>query len=98
MTTPAILAGQMREMASDALPTRWEDLFETMNTGSAEETSGPSLQEWLEEMYFDGERKETLSREDVVQLGRIIGRLLRFEPSSRASARDILDDPWFSSS
>lgn len=49
-------------------------------------------------MYFDGERKENLSREDIVKLGRIIGRLLWFEPSSRASAREILKDPWFSNS
>lgn len=59
MTTPAILVGQMREMASDELSTRWKDSFETMNDGSTEETPGPSLQKWLEEMYFDGERKET---------------------------------------
>lgn len=66
-----------------------------MTTGFIEESPGPSLKEWLEEMYFDGERKETLSREEIVQQGEIIGRLLRFEPSSRASAREMLNDPWF---
>lgn len=72
-----------------------KDSFDAMPSESTEEIPGPSFQEWLEEMYFDSDRKETLSREDIVQLGEIIGRLLRFEPSSRASARDILDDPWF---
>uniref|UniRef100_A0A093VIB6 non-specific serine/threonine protein kinase n=1 Tax=Talaromyces marneffei PM1 TaxID=1077442 RepID=A0A093VIB6_TALMA len=66
MKTPAIL----------------EDSFDAMPSESTEEIPGPSFQEWLEEMYFDSDRKETLSREDIVQLGEIIGRLLRFEPSS----------------
>ncbi|PYI06038.1 serine protein kinase [Aspergillus sclerotiicarbonarius CBS 121057] len=95
MVTPAILVGQMQEMASDTLPTRWHGKWKKMDNGRTAETPGPALQEWLEEMYFDGERKEDLTREDVSKLGRILGRLLRFEPYSRASAREILDDPWF---
>ena len=82
-------------MASDALPERWQDQWETMNDTTTAEDPGPPLQKWLEETYFDGERKEDLTREDIVQLGQIIGRLLCFEPSARASAREILNDPWF---
>lgn len=86
----------MREMVSDTLPTRWTDLeLETMYSGSPAEISGPTLQEWLEEMYFDGERKENFTNADIVKLGRIIGKLLLFEPSTRASAREIMNDPWF---
>lgn len=88
----------MREMTSDTLPTRWTDSFEAMNGGSAAEIPGPTMQEWLEEMYFDGERKETLTKEDIAKLGQIIGRLLRFEPSTRVSAREILNDPWLNNS
>lgn len=83
-------------MTNDILPARWKASFEAMTRGSTADTSGPTLQEWLEEMYFDGERKETLTQEDIAKLGKIIGRLLRFEPSSRASAREILNDPWLS--
>lgn len=36
-----------------------------------------------------------LTREDIARLGQIIGKLLQFEPSARASARQVLDDPWF---
>jgi serine/threonine-protein kinase SRPK3 len=54
-----------------------------------------NLQEWLEETYFDGVREETLSRADIVKVGALIHRLLRFEPSTRASAQEILQDPWF---
>ncbi|KAL1858582.1 hypothetical protein Plec18167_003547 [Paecilomyces lecythidis] len=95
LITPEILVSQMLEMTSDELPKRWQAPWETMSQNITIDTSGPNLQEWLEEMYFDGERKEDLTREDIIKLGKIIGKLLRFEPYSRASAREILDDPWF---
>lgn len=83
-------------MASDILPERWEEIWETINAGAGKtERSGPKLQEWLEEVYFDGSRRQDLTREDIVRLGQIIGKLLKFEPSARASAREVLDDPWF---
>lgn len=81
----------MQEMASDTVPVRWRDSPEYLDS----EVSGYTLQQWLDESYFDGERKEDLTRDDIVKLGQIIGRLLRFEPSSRASAREILNDDWF---
>lgn len=69
-----------------------------MNTGDNEvtETTALNLQQWLEEVYFDCALRPDLTREDIVRLGQIIGRLLRFEPSARASAREVLDNPWFS--
>lgn len=87
----------MREMATDEIPERWQDKWNTMNTGDvmATESTGPNLQEWLEEVYFDGPLSPDLTREDIVRLGQIVGRLLHFEPSARASARQVLDDPWF---
>ncbi|KAL4912910.1 kinase-like domain-containing protein [Aspergillus aurantiobrunneus] len=94
--TPKALVGQMQEMAGDALPERWQNSWRTMDDKPVTQTSGPTLQEWLEEMYFGGERKEDLTKEDIVQLGQIIRKLLRFEPSTRASAREILNHPWFS--
>lgn len=51
------------------------------------ESPRPNLQEWLEEVYFDERQIPDLAREDIVRLGKIIRRLLRFEPSARASAR-----------
>lgn len=87
----------MREMASDDLPERWQEMSDAMDAGDsiATESPGPQLQEWLEEVYFDSPQSADLTREDIVSLGRIIGRLLCFEPSARASARQVLDDPWF---
>jgi serine/threonine-protein kinase SRPK3 len=96
LITPTILVGQMREMATNELPDRWQDKWDTMNTGDAmaTESTGPNLQEWLEEVYFDGPLSPDLTREDIVRLGQIVGRLLHFKPSARASARQVLDDPW----
>ncbi|KAK9321262.1 kinase-like domain-containing protein [Lipomyces orientalis] len=62
LITPTILVGQMREMPSDALSERRQDSCKTMDDSSTEEVSGPALQEWLEEMYFDGQRNEDLKR------------------------------------
>ncbi|CAG8933178.1 unnamed protein product [Penicillium salamii] len=96
-TTPNILVSQMRDMTSDDLPGRWHCMWNEMNAGaSGNFEPGPNLQEWLEEVYFDGTLTPDLTAEDIVRLGQIIAKLLRFETSTRASARKVLDDPWFS--
>ncbi|CEL03982.1 hypothetical protein ASPCAL05116 [Aspergillus calidoustus] len=98
MITPSILISQMREMATDDLPKRWQKMADMICEGEKldAEDPAPNLQEWLEEVYFDGSRTHDLSSEDIVSLGHIISRLLCFEPSARASAKDILKDPWLS--
>ncbi|KAJ5550785.1 hypothetical protein N7461_005483 [Penicillium sp. DV-2018c] len=67
LITPTILVGQMREMATDELPERWQEKWNAMNTGDAvaTESTGPSLQEWLEEVYFDSPLSTDLTREDI---------------------------------
>lgn len=87
----------MQAMASDVLPEKWQEIWGTMNAGdlTATESYGPSLEEWLQEVYFDRTGPHDLTKVDIVRLGQVIGRLLRFEPSTRASAREVLDDPWF---
>ncbi|CAG8060136.1 unnamed protein product [Penicillium nalgiovense] len=46
-------------------------------------------------VYFDSPLNPDFTREDIVRLAQIVGRLLHFEPSARASARQVLSDPWF---
>ncbi len=53
------------------------------------------LHEWLEEVYFDGDMEVSLTREDIVKVGKLVGKLLQFEPLERASASDLLQDSWF---
>lgn len=95
MTTPAILVRQMLETVSDNLPDRWQNEWRAMNGTLSSDKSTCSLQSWLEEMYFDGERSEDMSREDIVRVGVLIGSMLRLEPSARASAKAVLQDAWF---
>ncbi|PWY63810.1 kinase-like protein [Aspergillus eucalypticola CBS 122712] len=95
LITPKILVEQMQEITNGALPDRWVPLWKSMRGKDITGDRGPGLQEWLEEMYFDGERKEDLSKDDIVELGRIIRKLLQFEPGARASVEEILNDPWF---
>lgn len=68
-----------------------------MKADDSEPTEGPvpNQQEWLEELYFDSPHSPDLTKEDIARLGQIIGSLLLFEPSARASAKQVLDDPWF---
>lgn len=87
----------MQEMAGDDLPKRWQKIWDTMKKGDTvtAESPGPNLEEWLEEVYFEGRQVPDLTRGDIKRLGEIIGSLLCFEPSARASARQILNNPWF---
>lgn len=66
-----------------------------MKSASFGENPNLTLQGWLEESYFDGVRNEELTREDIVKVGELIRRLMRLEPSKRASVQEILQDPLF---
>lgn len=105
MLTPGILITQMKEKATDQLPKQWRERADSLIEQSKrpgdpvyeEETStgGITLQQWLEELYFDGSKTAELTREDVRKLGDLIGRMLRFEPSSRETASSLLKHAWF---
>lgn len=97
MITPAGLISQMIEFSTDDLPDRWEAKWQTMlkKPPHDEDYSPCTLQEWLEEVYFDTERRCELTKQDVAKIGELVRRLLRFEPASRSSAKDIANDPWF---
>ncbi|KAL2862713.1 kinase-like domain-containing protein [Aspergillus lucknowensis] len=96
MITPPILIEQMRELASDDFPRRWQEMADTVYKKEEAETEspGPNLHEWLQEVYFERSITPDLDKADIERLGQIIARLLRFEPSTRASAREVLEDQW----
>jgi len=95
MTTPAVLVRQMLETVNDDLPDRWRTEWHAIKGSLSDNSSTCSLQDWLEEMYFDGERREDISREDIVRVGVLIGSMLRMGPSNRASAKAVVQDAWF---
>jgi serine/threonine protein kinase len=96
MITPPALVRQMLDTTGDELPQRWQSAWRAMedaNTVKFGQTQ--KLQEWLEEVYFDGDMEVSLTREDIVKVGKLVRKLLQFEPLERASARDLLQDSWF---
>lgn len=66
-----------------------------MQEDSLDDGDNYTLQEWLEEVYFDNNKKAEFTREDIAKVGKLIGRMLKFEPSLRATASDALSDVWF---
>lgn len=67
-----------------------------------EEDRTYTLHAWLEETYFNnnnsgggGEKRMDFSREEILQVGKVIGRMLRLEPGDREEAREVLGDEWF---
>lgn len=102
ITVPS-LVNEMLDTTGYVLPERWRAPWEGMSkktsqTGGEDEV-GPGLQEWLEEVYLEGREAEAgFSKEDLMSIGSIVGRMLRIEPRERAEASDILRDSWFQAS
>lgn len=66
-----------------------------MQKNFLDEDDNYTLQEWLEEVYFDDAKKAEFTREDIAKVGELIARMLKFEPSLRATVSDALSDAWF---
>ena len=49
-------------------------------------------------MYFDKEKRQDLSKEDIIRVGALVGSMIRLEPSARASVNTVLQDAWFQAS
>lgn len=97
MITPPLLVQQMMEFATDGLPPRWQGKWQAMQEGlsHSDEEDSYTLQGWLEEVYFDDCKHSDFTRDDIAKVGKLIERLLKFEPSLRATASDVLADAWF---
>ncbi|VUC36442.1 unnamed protein product [Clonostachys rosea] len=94
LTTP-ILVQQMMEFATDVLPPRWELKWKAMAENLSREEESLTLHQWLEEVYFDGNKHPEFSVEDIAKVAELISKMLRFEPSKRATASQLLTHDWF---
>ncbi|KAI0140538.1 kinase-like domain-containing protein [Xylariaceae sp. FL1272] len=104
MMTPGMLMDQMEELATDKVPERWAKRANCLrgplvDPGQREDEHGKTastnaLQEWLEEVYFDEEKRAQLSAEDVREIGKLVSAMLRFEPRSRSTASSLLQNAW----
>lgn len=97
MATPPSLVDQMLALATDELQSRWQARWETLqrNLPTPNNYDKCTVQESLEEAYFfDPEKKAELTKEELAKVAEVIGGLLRFEPSLRASPKDVLNSEW----
>jgi serine/threonine-protein kinase SRPK3 len=61
MATRVGVVQEMLETAGDELPERWQQKWRAMDSAWTRDKTGNTLQEWLEETYFDGVRREDLT-------------------------------------
>ncbi|KAM0547814.1 hypothetical protein ACHAPJ_010160 [Fusarium lateritium] len=96
MLTPQILVQQMKDFATDDLPLRWRAKWEEMQKGLLEEDDSIGLGKWMQEVYFDSQKEDEFTSQDITIATGLIGRMLKFEPSLRATPGEILEDAWWS--
>ncbi|RBR16009.1 hypothetical protein FVER53590_11132 [Fusarium verticillioides] len=95
MLTPPILVERMIELIDDELPPRWRAKWQAMQGTPTPPDDGMSLHSWLEEVYFDTDKTAEFTKNDLKRAAELIARLMRFEPSLRASPSEILAESWF---
>lgn len=95
MLTAQILIQQMLAFDTEGLPSRWQFRWQAMKNKLSHEEYSYTLQEWLEEVYFDTGKQAEFTREDIASVGMLIERMLKLEPSARAKAKDALGNAWF---
>ncbi|KAF4455191.1 hypothetical protein F53441_2429 [Fusarium austroafricanum] len=96
MITQTDLVTQMIGFTTYKLPSRWQAKWKEMNNGKITQPDEYSpLKEWMQEVYFNNDREVEFTKEDIVHAAELVGRMLKMEPPLRASAREILCDPWF---
>ncbi|PSR79708.1 hypothetical protein BD289DRAFT_88652 [Coniella lustricola] len=99
MLTPPILIQQMMAFDLNGLPPRWRKQCQFMSQDLSNERDQPlSVKDWLNEVYFEQDKSSELTANDIAQIGELISRLLKMEPSLRATTTNILDNSWFKSS
>ncbi|KAF5645960.1 CMGC SRPK kinase [Fusarium tjaetaba] len=94
MSTPPILVQQMIELIDDELPSRWKVKWREMESEAVYDEDNWTLQSWMEEVYFDNDKHPEFTREEIRAMAKLIARLMKFEPSLRATPTDILAEPW----
>ncbi|KAI1129111.1 kinase-like domain-containing protein [Nemania abortiva] len=98
--TSASAFAAVRGISDDKLPDRWEEKWQEMKKELRMDCddSDPdvTLYGWLERAYYY--RKEwpcELTKEDLTKIGDLLERMWKYEPSSRPSTKDLLNDPWW---
>ncbi|KAI5196896.1 kinase-like protein [Aureobasidium subglaciale] len=77
-------------------PERWQPKWKALPKWelSADDEPAYTLEERLELCYFDVEKSTELSRRDVADFGKLVKKLLQWQPSARSSVVEVLSDDW----
>lgn len=87
---------QMLSLATDELPDRWRQAWRKMDDSKPYAYPDDPFQTLLDLAYYSrGRECAEIDGKKLRQIGDIISRMLYFESSSRATAEEILCDPWF---
>ncbi|MCJ1253632.1 hypothetical protein MMC24_001444 [Lignoscripta atroalba] len=92
------LIQQMAESIG-TLPEKWKVAWKKSydHAGGCSEHGDPvSLERWLEETYFDEDKKQDLSPANIQTLGALLRQMLRFNPGARPPVTELVRHPWFS--
>ncbi|CCE27258.1 related to dis1-suppressing protein kinase dsk1 [Claviceps purpurea 20.1] len=93
--TPARIVGQMIEVTSDEVPSKWQAKWHAMQQEAPELDGGFTLKKWLEDVYFDRNKQAEFTSEEVADICEVVAAMLRFEPSLRATPSESLARAWF---
>ncbi|KAG5933361.1 hypothetical protein E4U60_004518 [Claviceps pazoutovae] len=93
--TPARIVGQMIEVTSDEIPSKWQAKWHAMQQEAPEQDEGFTLKKWLEDVYFGSNKQAEFTSEEVADIYEVVAAMLRFEPSLRATPSESLARAWF---
>lgn len=83
------------DLGTDGVLDRWQKKWLEMEKDRSREDPPFLLQQWLEEIYFDPDRNADFTKQDITRVGDLVASMLKFEPSAKAQAKEILAGPWF---
>ncbi|KAG6120001.1 hypothetical protein E4U14_004337 [Claviceps sp. LM454 group G7] len=93
--TPALVVGQMIEVTSDEVPSKWQAKWHAMQQEAPEQDGSFTLKKWLQDVYFDSNKQAEFTPEEVTDIYEVVASMLRFEPSLRATPSESLARAWF---
>ncbi|KAG5945206.1 hypothetical protein E4U59_006219 [Claviceps monticola] len=93
--TPTRIVGQMIEVTSDEIRSKWQAKWHATQQEALEQDGGFALKKWLEDVYFDSNKQAEFTSEEVADIHEVVAAMLRFEPSLRATPSESLVRAWF---
>ncbi|THW64553.1 kinase-like protein [Aureobasidium pullulans] len=81
-------------------PEKWQSQWKAMPKWEPCDDDGPiyTLAQWLDLLYFDSNASPDFTRQELAQFGRLIGKLLQWDPCDRPTITEILLDEWLQNS